>query len=67
MPFTFSASQKQTIINMKASVDGNISYQGKFLKYGDIYDYIANAGNGQTGVDPASIAWFKGAEQGMNI
>jgi hypothetical protein len=67
MAFTFSTSQKQTIINMKASVDGNIAYQGSFLKYGDIYDYIATAGEGQAGVDKASIAWLKGAAQGMDI
>jgi hypothetical protein len=44
MPFT--STQRQTIIDMRTSIEAGIVYQGNMLKYGDIYQYMAGVGNG---------------------
>jgi Ca2+-binding RTX toxin-like protein len=57
MPFNFLTSQKNTLTSLF-----NDAKAGR-IPYGNVYDYIANVGIGQAGVDPASIAWLKGAAE----
>jgi hypothetical protein len=55
MPYTFSIAVRANITNLLADANAGL------ISYGNIYDYMANVGDGQVGVDPASIAWLRGA------
>jgi trimeric autotransporter adhesin len=61
MPFT--SSQRQTIIDMRTSIEAGIAYQGNMIKYGDIYQYMADVSKNQSGVDARSIEWLYGASE----
>jgi Ca2+-binding RTX toxin-like protein len=61
MSFTFTSSQKNTIIAMRTSIENGTLYNNKALKYGDIYNYMESIARGKSGVDEASLAWLRGA------